>query len=223
MHDQPWCRISLNDGHLQCRAHQPSRHRRAHRPAHNLARVQVQHCRQIQPAAARTDVGDVADPGLIGQGLIELPVEHIARHSHGVFAICGVDKLAPPNRPQAIEPHQNTHSMATHGQTTLGHGSPQSAAAIRLVACCKGGFEVHTGSTHHRLNQTLPVRCHACVVAGAANFEDTARLANSHFGACLLLQVFNQLVAHLSSRAKKADAFFNISTSPRSCRFSCSN
>ena len=37
------------------------------------------------------------------------------------------------------------------------------------------------------------------------------------------MQVFNRLVVHRSSRAKKVDAFFNISTSPRSCLFSSSS
>ena len=48
-------------------------------------------------------------------------------------------------------------------------------------------------------------------------------MADRHWGTSLLLQVFNRQVAHRSSRAKKADAFFNISTSPRSCLFSSSS
>ena len=54
-------------------------------PSHNLARVQVQHCSQVQPAASRTDVGDVADPHLVGQGLLELPVQYIRGNSHTVL------------------------------------------------------------------------------------------------------------------------------------------
>ena len=69
------------------------------------------------------------------------------------------------------------------------------------------------------------VRCYVYVVARTADVEKSALLAdsNSPFGTSLLLQVLNKLVAHRSSRAKKADAFFNISTSPRSCRFSSSS
>ena len=147
-----------------------------------------------------------------------------ARHSHGVFAICGVYKFTPPNRPQVIEPHQSTHSMATHGKTTLGHCfSSQPAAAVSLVAGCKGGFNVDTECAYRWCSQAPLVRCQVGVVASATDGENSARLANSHFAVSLLLQVFNKLVAHRSSRAKKADAFFNISTSPLSCRFSCPN
>jgi len=42
MYDQRRRWISLNDGHLQRRAHQRRRHSRSHGPAQNLARVQVQ-------------------------------------------------------------------------------------------------------------------------------------------------------------------------------------
>ena len=213
----------MNDGHLQSRTYQASWHCWAHRPAHNLARMQVQHCRQVQPAASRADVGDVGHPDLIGQYLLKLSIEHIGRDSHRVLTIGGVDKLASPNRPQAVEPHQGAYPVPTHGLATLGHRRCQSTTAIRLVACCKGGFEVDAGSTQRWLGQALILHCAVCVVAGAADFKDAAGLADSDFGASLLLQVFNKLVAHLSSRAKKADAFFNMSTSPLSCLFSSSS
>ena len=113
----------------------------------------------------------------------------------------------------------------THCQTTLCHSRCQSTAAIRLVASSKGSFKVDAGSVYRWLAQALLVRCYVCVVARTADVEKSARLAdsNSSFGTSLLLQVLNKLVAHRSSRAKKADAFFSISTSPRSCLFSVSS
>ena len=78
------------------------------------------------------------------------------------------------------------------------------------------------GSTQRWLGQSLLEHCDVCVVA-RADFKDTAGLANSYFGANLLLQVFNKLVAHLNSRAKKADAFFSMSMSRLSCLFSSSS
>ena len=70
-----------------------------------------------------------------------------------------------------------------------------------------------------------PWLCRACHSGcqSVANFKNSAHLANRDLGASLHLQVSNELVAHLSSRAKKADAFFNISIAPRSCLFSNSN
>ena len=50
--------LSLND-----------RHSCNHGPARNFLRVQVQHDRQIPPAATRADVGAARDPDQVGQGL----------------------------------------------------------------------------------------------------------------------------------------------------------
>ena len=135
----------------------------------------------------------------------------------------GMDKLTPPNRPQTIEPHQSAYPVSAHSQTTLGHGSAQSAATVGFVAGGKGGFEMHAGGTNNGRGHTLPEHGCVCVVARAADFKDAAGLAHSDFGASLLLQVFNKFVAHLSFRAKKADTFFKVSTSPLSCLFSSSN
>ena len=220
MNNQPRCWISLNDGHLQSRTHQSSWHCWAHRPAHDLAGMQVQHCCQVQQTAFRADVGDVANPHPIGQGLLKLPVQHIGRHSQSMLAVGCMDKLSPPHRAQAIELHQSAHPVSAHWVATLGHGSAQSAATVGFVAGCKGRFEVDAGRTQRWLGQALLAHCDVCVVTGAADIKDTAGLADC---GGLLLQVFNKLIAHLSSRAKKADAFFKMSTSPRSCLFSSSN
>ena len=59
MNDQPRRRLTLRDGQLQRRAHEVGVHTRCHRPAHDLARVQVQNHRQVQPAAARADLETV--------------------------------------------------------------------------------------------------------------------------------------------------------------------
>ena len=58
------------------------------------------------------------------------------------------------------------------------------------------------------------------IKTGTTHFQDAATLLNR---GRLLLQQANKRVAHFSSRAKKADAFFKISTSIRSRRFSCSS
>lgn len=71
MHDQPKRRLALRDGQLQRRADQFGVHGRSHRPAHDFAGVQVQHHRQVQPAAAGADIGDVAHPGLVWAARVE--------------------------------------------------------------------------------------------------------------------------------------------------------
>ena len=71
----------------------------------------------------------------------------------------------------------------------------------------KGRLEVNALGTQRWLIHSSFLYCDVCVVAGAADFKDAARLADGYFEASLLLQVFNELVAHLSCRAKKADVF----------------
>ncbi len=92
--------------------------------------------------------------------------------------------------------------MSAHGLTTPSHGRLQSAAAVGFVTGGKGGFEVHAGGTNNGCGHSLPEYSRVCVVARAADFKDTADLAHSDFRASLRLQVFDEFVAHLSSRAK---------------------
>ena len=53
----------------QIQSHQRRRYSRRHGLTHNLARVQVQHCSQMQPTAPCADVGDIADPDHSGHDL----------------------------------------------------------------------------------------------------------------------------------------------------------
>src|SRR5690606_40227117 len=57
--------------------HQIAGHRRCRGPAHDLARIQVHHCRQEQPALVSANVGDVRDPDLVRGLWREVPVEYI--------------------------------------------------------------------------------------------------------------------------------------------------
>ena len=84
--------------------------------------------------------------------------DYVGRYSHRVFAVRRMNKLAPPNRPQAIDPHQGAYPVSTHGQTTLSHSRSQPAAAVGLVTGCKGRLEVDAGGAHHGLCQALLAR-----------------------------------------------------------------
>ena len=67
MNDQSSSPTSLNDGHL--------------------------HCRQIEPAASRTNIGDVADPSLVWPLLFKSSTEHMGRHSQAMLAVGRMDNL----------------------------------------------------------------------------------------------------------------------------------
>ena len=78
MNNQARRGLSLRDGQWQCCAHQFGMHGRRHRPAHDLAGGQVQHLSEVQPAAARADIRDVAHPGLVGAARVEAPRQQVA-------------------------------------------------------------------------------------------------------------------------------------------------
>lgn len=61
--------------HDQRAQHQIGVDARAHAPADDLAREQVQHHGQVQPALVRADVGDVGHPGLVGLLDLELALQ----------------------------------------------------------------------------------------------------------------------------------------------------
>lgn len=56
------------------------RQARSHRPANNGARVKIEHDRQIEPAFAGPEVGDVAGPDAVCRRGCELPIEHVGCH-----------------------------------------------------------------------------------------------------------------------------------------------
>ena len=128
--DQPGRRPALGDGHPQSGTDQLGRHARGHRPADDLAREQVHHHRQIQPAAAGTQVGNVGDPCLVRARGVELPVQHIGRHRQAVPAIGRVHELAMPDRAQPVFTHQPANPMAAKLQPFGAQHLQQPAAAV---------------------------------------------------------------------------------------------
>jgi hypothetical protein len=76
-----------------------------------------------------------------------------------------MNELAPPNRPQAAEPHQGAYPVSAYGHAALGHGSAQSAAIVSLVAGCKDGLEMHALNPHHSFAPALFEHGYVCVVA----------------------------------------------------------
>ena len=77
--------------------------------------------------------------------------------------------------------------------------------------------EVNTVSTYHGC---FAAACACGVAAGLAYLKYPACLDHGHD---LLLQLFHELVAQLSSQTKKAEAFLNLCTSPYGWRFFDSN
>lgn len=131
--DQSVLGLAQDDGHLQCRADQFGWHVRRHHPTHDLARIQIQHGRQVQPAAISANVGDVGRPGLIRGIGIEAPVQEVGGHRQVMSAVGGVGELAFPARLPLLL-HQPAHSVAADLQALGLQRRTQPAAAIKADA-----------------------------------------------------------------------------------------
>jgi hypothetical protein len=81
----------------------------AHGPAHDETRAEIEDHRQVEPAFARGDVGDIRDPRHIRRGLGELPVQDVARDRERVVRVGRGPEppTAPPGEPTlARQPRQ---------------------------------------------------------------------------------------------------------------------
>ncbi len=85
----------------------------AHRPADDLPGKQINHHSQVHPAFMRADKGEVARPGRVRLGHVELPIQQVgcrlARHSAMEARFATIAHLGT----QPIGAHQPMHPMAT--------------------------------------------------------------------------------------------------------------
>ncbi len=78
--DQPGFRVTPEPCHPQRVDHELLFHPRLHRPAHDLAAEQINDRRQVQPAFAGIDIGDVARPDTVLCARCELKPQEVRRH-----------------------------------------------------------------------------------------------------------------------------------------------
>jgi hypothetical protein len=83
----------------------------AHRPAHGEARAQIEDHRQVEPAFARRNVGDVGDPRLIRGGPVELPRQDVGRDGERVPRMGGRPEPPAAPRGQAAEAHEPCQAL----------------------------------------------------------------------------------------------------------------
>jgi hypothetical protein len=76
-----------------------------------------------------------------------------------------MNELAPPNRPQAVEPHQGAYPVSAYGHARSAMAVRSLRATVSLVAGCKDGLEMHALSPHHSFDPALFEHGYVCVVA----------------------------------------------------------
>jgi hypothetical protein len=92
---------------------QLSRDARAHRPADDAARAQVEDHRQVEPAFPGRNVRDVGHPHRIAGGRRELARQHVGRDGEGMPGVRRDPIPPPPASRQAPVAHQARHALAT--------------------------------------------------------------------------------------------------------------
>src|SRR5262245_18783437 len=205
-------------GHLERLDGQVPIVHRAERPAHDETGVQIQDRGQVQLAAA----GDhklrrVPDPELIRNSRLEALPQEIARHRLVVVTHRrGLETLARP-RHQPFKAHQARHTLAADLDLLLDQVLPDPRAAIALPAPLKRRSDQDTKASillgMGRLRPCLPS------VEPARRHSQRPALNPDRDGP---LRV-DALKPHAWIFAKKAAAFFRISRSMRSSRFSLRN
>ncbi len=148
VHDHAARPVPAEQGHAQRIADQHRGHAVGHGPAHDLARVQVEHRRQVQPPLGRVDVGDVADPHLIPSLRRELLLQQVRRHREGVIRVRRRLELARRLRSQAL-PTQTLGHLPTPPLKPSGQPRRTRAAAL--------GRE---GFPHLPIQRCAPLRPH---------------------------------------------------------------
>src|SRR6266545_4282470 len=206
--NQPGKRSPPEPRHAQGIDHQLLGHPLAHRPADDLAGVEIKHDRQIQPTLARGDIGNVRSPHLIRTLGFKVLVEPVRCHRQRVLRVGR--RLETPLVPaaQSVLPHQSLHPPLAHG----------NAAPFELLVDARrpvGGFGLLMNLADVRQQLAIaepPLRTLTALPSREATVTDLQRRAQPlhRIRAAIL---FNKRVPHSDSFAKYAAAFFRISVS----------
>lgn len=132
VHPALW-RMALQDGHLQSLLYQRGSHVVGHGPTHDLARKQVQHRSQIQPAFGGVDVGNIGYPFPIRSGRRKILVLQIGGRLRPWVALRRLGK-APVRFPSRdpMPAHQSRHSVPAASCSPSLQSGMDARTAVRL-------------------------------------------------------------------------------------------
>ena len=106
----------------------------AHRPADGEARAEIEDHRQVEPALARRDVGDVGHPRLVGHGPLELSRQDVGRDRKRVTRVRRDPEASAAPGDQPADPHEARHALATRAAAAGRQLGVNPRAAVALPA-----------------------------------------------------------------------------------------
>src|SRR4249919_1736985 len=114
-----------------------------HRPADDLAAVEVHDCGQIEPSLIGLDVGDVGEPDPVRRGGDEVPIEQV-RGDREVVTAVGRSCPAWPRHDgaNAVTAHQSLDATAAHPAALSLQFDMDTRAAIAAVGVAMDPLDV---------------------------------------------------------------------------------
>lgn len=201
-------RFTSPDGHQQRINGQVAAHARFHRPANDLAREQIEHYRQIQPAFIGADVGDVGDPDLVRLADVELALQPVRRWCGWLATIATSTSTVAGLRTQSFRTHQPGDTMPPTALTQFAQICMDLSIAINPTTLQPGMLD-QTQQTLIVLGSCRPGLGAPGVVATWMYFQHLAETLDR----VARRQLVDERVPQPDSLAKYAAAFFRMSRS----------
>src|SRR5579859_395125 len=179
-----------------------------HRPAHDSAARQIHDHRQIQPAFARGDIGDVGHPGSVDTPAIKATIQHVGRDRFVMGRIGRHAIGALVHRAQVLALEAVAHPFVTDLNPLRAQPAHDAGPAVAALAA-----RVHRRHPRieHRIGHRALTGCSRSPLAIArTRYPELAAHARHAEQVALL---FDPGVLHRDSFAKYAAAFFTISRS----------
>lgn len=187
---------------------------RLHAPPDDLAAIQVENNRQIQPTLFGLDIGDVASPHRIRLHWLEVAIEQVRHNRQVMLVVRGGNKFTFPPRFDAVPLHEPLDTFFTYLDAVCPQLFPDSRPAVFAFAARMGCLDMN--QQRFIAGALAGVRWRGSIFA-ALMLKISAGTDTQHFtlhgDRPLLLVTPNPGVLHADSRAKNAVAFFKMSRS----------
>src|ERR1700732_3137694 len=183
----------------------------AHRPADDLAAVQVPDGGQIEPALIGFDVGDVGEPDPVRRGDGEVALEQVRGNREVVAAVGGAHPSWPRHDgPDTVTAHQSLDATATHPAALGPQFGMDARAAIASACVAMDPLDVVDEVTIGGGSPALRTRAPG-IIAGRRDTEHVAQDRHRIVSAA----IFDEAESHFGTPAKIAIDFFKMSRSMR--------
>src|SRR6516164_8546009 len=216
MVDQAGARPLCGNGHREGRQWQFGAQMIRHRPADDLAAVEVHDRGQIKPALISLDVGDVGKPDPVRRGGDEVALEQIRGDRKVVTAVGGAHSSWPRHDgPDTVAAHQSLDATAARAAALSPQLCIDARAAISAVGVAVNPFYVVDELTVGDGSRALRARPPS-IIASRRDAEQVAHDRHRIVSAA----IFDEAESHFGTPAKIAIDFFKMSRSTRSRSFS---